>query len=548
MLKTVLKNKLKGIFLASAIAFTASPTMAYAQISIDNIAPAAVYEAGVLDATQGGLASDLWQGMDAKSATRLLKQVKPNPTGMAKTLLKSVLYSGGVPPQYKDQSDYRAWQSERLHAVLKLSDIKTFDELVSKSAISSDDPAFAKLFVRRALVAGQVEQACQIGDKNTAERSSSYWMKLRAFCHAIRGEMPAAETTADMLIRAGEKDKDYFTLLNGLGGLKINLSKIKPNTALKIAMLREVMKKQAVVSLANISTLPPILAAEIAKDNQAKPEFRLAGLFNSASILSPEQISQILDSLSDNGGLDEKPLSKAELAAQKWSPKLWGQVWDKINNNRDMEELSALSATMLKQAKKRGVFDEMGKSLSSILAFIPIDQQAKYPEIFAEIHVKNNDLAALRALYLSLDEKSKWRGRIALASDALGGGFNFGELGVDIESRLQDKKTKNRAIRDVYIATALGAKLSPSAEDVLLKNSLTGKTVHPAQLLALSQAVDNRSTAGSLLRVGQIFTDIKPENMRSDDLAVILKALGAIGQTKLAAQIAAQDFIGVFEK
>ncbi len=540
MLKTILKNNLLRHVLFRSLLLGAvwvtSPS--YAQIIIDDMAPASAYEAGILDDSQGALASDLWQGISAKRAAKLLQGIRPDAQGFAREMQKRALYSGGVPPQSANTKEYELWLSERLHGVLKLGDVQAFDKLLAKTSISPDNPSFAKLFVRRALIAGETEKACVIGDKNTAARSENYWVKLRAFCHAIRGEMSAAETTSDILARSDYKDKTFFMLLNSLGGIDIDLDKIKPNTALKIAMMREVIKKQGLKSLPK--NLPPILAANIALDSEAPPDFRLNALFKSANILTAEQIRNIMSGLADG---EAEKIDLAKQGDKKWDYKIWAQAWREINDIGVYEPNTDLIMAMLKQADRQGVFMPFVQAMQNQLAFIQLDEQVKNPEIFARIYVNKRDLAGLRALYLALKEDDKWRGRIALASDALGGGFNFGGLGVDIETRLKDKKSRARAVRDVYLAVALGAKLSSQAEDILLKTSLKAHSANPGALLALAQAAESRAKAETLLRAALIFQNTPPDNMRADDLARMIKALISIGQNDLAAQIAAQDFI-----
>ena len=517
----------------SAIIFLSAT--ASAQINVDQLSAASAYDAGVLQ--NGSLDSALWQGVSAKRATDLIENIDTDAMGMARDLIYAALLSGGVPPQANGRLERETYIDARLSAILSLGDLAAFDKLVGQYEIARTSSVFTKTIAERALLGGDTNSACGITDEVTLERKSPYWAKMRAFCHVVRDEIPAAELTADLLSRSGHKDKIFFALLGKLTGTRPDVKIDRVDTPLQTAMLREVLETEQI----QVKTLPVTFSAAIALDSQKPPDDRLKALLASASILSAEQIRSVL------GGLAEAPLQSAEqLQGKNWGADIWGGVFKALSASTDMHNSAALAGAILAQADKQNQLAKFARTLAAETGIIPPELQAKHsPKIFARVAVLRNDTNALRGLFQALEADNSLRGRIALASDALGNGFLLGELGVDIETRLaltnkQDKKTQARAVRDTYIAVAMGANLSESAETILRKSKLNGRTIHPGALLALRAAARRGSKAEIALRTAAI---IEGKPLRADAFADVLTVLTSAGMYEQAGKLAALDFL-----
>ena len=127
----------------------------------------------------------------------------------------------------------------------------------------------------------------------------------------------------------------------------------------------------------------------------------------------------------------------------------------------------------------------------------------------------------------------------------------LGDLGVDIENRLaltgkSNARKKARAVRDTFIAVAMGANLSDTAERVLRKTKLKRHKINPGALLALQSAAKRGSKAEIALRAGAIWSleeDILTGGYRSDDMAALLSAMTSVGMYDQAGQLAAYDIL-----
>ena len=512
---------------------------AYAQINTELLSDAQAYDVGALQT--GGFASGfdsaLWQGVSAQQATALIEKIDVDASRSARELIRAALLSGGVPPQAGDGPERETYMAARLSAVLGLGDLAAFDRIAEQSGINRASPVFTKIFTERALTGGDISSACAITDNVTIERKSPYWAKLRAFCHVVRNEIPAAELTSDLLARSGHKDKTFFDLLGKLTGTRPEIKVDSLNAPLQIAMYREIFKAETI----ELKKLPVTISAAIAMDTKQSPDDRLEALFAASSTLSTEQIRAALGSLADG-----PPTSAEQLAEKDWDAGVWGGAYIALTNSNDINDSAALAGAILAQADKQNLLAIYARALETETGIIPVDVQAKYyAGTFTQAAVMRGDINTLRGIFQALDSDNPLRGRIALASDALGNGFMLGELGVDIETRLaltdkKDNKAQARAVRDTYIAVAMGANLSDTAEQVLRGAKLKGSTVRPGALLALHAAARRGSKAETALRAAPM---IEGKPLRADDFATLLTAMTNAGMHEQAGKLAALDIL-----
>jgi len=299
----------------------------------------------------------------------------------------------------------------------------------------------------------------------------------------------------------------------------------------------------------NSKLLPDILSAKLALDLEQPANDRLAAMQASAHLLSPQHIRTVLSALAIPPMENLDKIDSTEI----WTAQNWGEAYLALNGNPggnpggnpNMDMQANLLASLLVQANKNGVLLPIARALESEILSIPVETRAKYKaDVFASLAVHKRDIGTLRALYLALSDDDPLRSRIALASDALGGGFLLGDLGVDIETRLAEPTTQARAVRDSYIAVALGANLSDAARDVLVQTKLKGRAVNPGDILSLQETARRGAKAELALRAAKIFGEIAPDKMRPDSFAAILSAMTGAGMNNMAGQLAAQDFLG----
>jgi len=515
---------MKTFLLTTVFAFI--PAIALAQsIETGQLGAAQAYDAGVIDARTGGLDAGLWQGTSAKTAVRLMQKLPlSSDKAIVQDMIEAVVLSAGVPPE----GDTREYDQTRLKTVMAMGDKAALDNLATRNLEITRDPAVR---TDLALAGDDVAAACQIADNITEGRGTPHWAKLRAFCHIERDEISAAELTTELLQGSGYEDKTYFGLMRVLTGASKKLPDVKNISD----PLLQLMAERAGGGEDKFS-------ADTAIDSEAKAEDRIKALFQFANQLSDAQITAAFSDLAFN----EEDLAGSssfdlESAKANIGPQGTAQIFQLANSNDARTSIEAM-ALMLAAAGKKGVFSRFAKLFENNLAIIPASMQAEAGvKIFTRAAVERGDIGSLQGFYQALPEGEQ-RLRIALISDALGNGFTLGTLGEDIETRLAGEgEEKRRAVRDTFIAAAMGSRLSGDAEQILEGvGKGSGLAVKAGDLLALNAAAKEGSRAETALRAAIM---IERGTLDDPSLAAVIDALQIAGLPQFAGRLAAEDFL-----
>ena len=515
---------MKSLFLSTVFALI--PAAALAQsIETGQLGAAQAYDAGVIDARTGGLDAALWQGTSAKTAVRLMKKLPlSSDKDIVQDMIEAVVLSAGVPPE-GDTSEY---DQTRLKTVMAMGDQAALDNLATRNPEITRDPAVR---TDLALAGGDVTAACQIADNITEGRGTPHWAKLRAFCHVEREEISAAELTTELLQGSGYEDATFFGLMKVLTGA----SKTLPNMKTISDPLLTVMANRAGGGGNKLS-------AQMATDAEAKPEDRVKAVFEIADQLSDAQINAVFSDLAFNQeDLVGSSSFDLESAKANIGPQGTAQIFQLATSSGDARTSVQAMALMLKAADRKGVFSRFAKLFENNIAIIPAGLQAEADmKLFARAAIERGDIGVLQGFYQALPEGPQ-KLRIALVADALGNGFTLGTLGEDIESRLAATGAeKRRAVRDTFIAVAMGSRLSGEAEEALEGvGKGSGLSVKAGDLLALSAAAKAGSRAETALRAAVM---IERGTLDDPSLAAVIAALQTAGLPQFAGRLAAEDF------
>ncbi len=531
----------RNILLSTAVLSLSFTGLASAQsIEVGQLGAAQAFDAGVIDFNSGGLDPALWQGTSAKIATHLLSKAPVNSENpVIRDMIRAVVLTAGVPPEGTDSGYARA----RLRTVMALNDPQALKNLAARSPdIVADSAVRADL----ALAVGEVDNACSMADSISEGRGTPTWARLRAFCHVKRGERPAAELTAKLLKNSGYEDEVFFELLDRLTGVSKDATVLDVSgDPLYGAMAGEVAANSA-APLASTTQMTPYQAMATAKDPQASPDARLAAVFKAKQLLDDATIVQILNGVIYDG-VDVNNLSAAsqfDLESARANPtgKGFAQLFALSKQGGDPALTAQAASEVLKRAEKKGAFSRFAKLLENEIAVMPAEAKvASDLKIFARAAIKRGDIGALQSFFAALADKPSAQARIALAADALGGGFRLGDLGRDIEGRLEDPSKRPQALRDAYLALALGSTLSDAGKLALEgARTSTGRTLPAGDIAALRAAAKASSRAETTLRAA-----IALEGRRLDapSKAAVIEALMQAQLSQYAGQLAALDYI-----
>jgi hypothetical protein len=492
-----------------------------AQIETQTLDAAQDFDAGILQ--EGALDTSLWQGTSAKRAAKLLSGAPlKNTDPIIRNIVRTVILSGGVPPQAETPVDAQAYESARLQAVLVLEsgrsgDTSTLDGFLARNPELARAPLAQ---VDLALSKGNWQRSCEISDTVTTERANPEWARLRAMCHALRGEMSAADVTSDFLRSSGYDNPAYHAQMDAL------LSGRGPAAATD-------QTDALVMFLATRGVAPEDSGSDLAGAGASVGrEADLTAVFERFSDVELATLDSVLGNISFDAALPDLDLETAlSTAGARATARLF--VLARSGN------AAALDA-FITRAVAAGVKEDVAlNTLTPLIQTLPAQARvdSNLPR-FTRSAVLTRDIASLQQIYAALPD-GPLQARIALIADALGGGFSGQNLGRDIEGRLSVPLLRKQAVTDAQIALALGASLSDRATDVLMDETLPALTLPQSQILLLDAAVRANSRAEISLRTATLLA--RP-SLNVTDKARIISALTQAGLPQFAGQIAAEIF------
>jgi len=179
-----------------------------------------VRQLGALDPLEVQIADtplefDLWRASSADTARAAIAAL-PATDGPGyrspalAELAARVLLSGGEPPAGgRGDAALAALRAER---ALAAAGAPTAFALLERTPQLERRPELARLHAELAFALGRGHEGCRTANGLVEGRDQPYWLRARAFCHALNGEDAAAELSVD-LARAAEPDPTFDTLI-----------------------------------------------------------------------------------------------------------------------------------------------------------------------------------------------------------------------------------------------------------------------------------------------------------------------------------------------
>jgi len=515
------------------------PLLSYAQVDIGQLGAAQRYDTEPLNPSNGGLDPALWQGVSAGRASAAIENVDiPALSELPHRFMRRVLLSAGVPPE-GDEAARADYLAVKIQAKLQLQD---YTALNSLSDPQNPQQRQARFRVELALATGDRMAACRESDREIDNRSAPFWMQMRIICHIIRGEEAAAELTLNLMRERDDIDPDFIALSDTALGLRANAPKnIAPGDPI-LDSLRRLSDPENNLGIND--------HVQTAQDEQAAPQARLAALLKTKNRLTPQQVQAILSSfLYDTNDLAggasfDIDMALDGLQSEDTQAKSVAQLLNLAVNYSDPASAAQAVAALLNLSEAADFEPQMTQILSEALPFInPEDQVRLDARRYSWAALRRGDLSVLRGLYQALDDNDPLRGRIALASDALGNGFLLGQLGLDIETRLEaEDASRDNALRDAVIGLALGAQISEKTAG-LLNQYNDQESINPLRLAALNSAATSGARALVLMQVAQAIGAREVTDLSKLEIYTYISALSDAGLSREAGELAAYDFM-----
>ena len=160
-----------------------------------------------------GLGQDFWKGASPQTLKTVLPLLAAKPLSpAAQALARRVLATGAPGPGDAGRDPVLAGQ--RINALIAQGGVKEASEILSKTSGLDQSPDLSRAAAESALLAGDADRACAVGEALATGRDDVYWVRLRAYCQVRRGDSAAAQLTFDLA--QGEAKDAVFGRLMGV--------------------------------------------------------------------------------------------------------------------------------------------------------------------------------------------------------------------------------------------------------------------------------------------------------------------------------------------
>lgn len=197
------------VAVAAAAAVTSSAAAQEVVPAPVEVAPLAAPDAFSAGTRDTGLGQDLWRGASAETLNTVLPLLASKPLSpAAQALARRVLATGAPGPEAlgPDAAGMRA------AALIGVGAARDAAQLLARASGLDQTPSLAQAAAESALLAGDDERACKVGDQLAVGRENIYWLRLRAFCQQRAGNSGAAQLTFD-LAQSQARDAIYGRLM-----------------------------------------------------------------------------------------------------------------------------------------------------------------------------------------------------------------------------------------------------------------------------------------------------------------------------------------------
>ncbi len=206
-----MRRSLMAAILAASLNTSLTASGALAQVEVSRLGGLDLFSSG--DKTAKGLGPDLWKDSSADIARAVMPIIGTKPLSPAARRLGIRLLSTGATAPPGAGTD-AALAAARAKALIALGEPTLANTSVDRAPNLGSSEPLSQAAAEAALLVGDDDRACAIGDGLQTGRDGVYWLKLRAYCQAVAGQ-PGAQLTLTLALEKA-KDPVYARLMTAL--------------------------------------------------------------------------------------------------------------------------------------------------------------------------------------------------------------------------------------------------------------------------------------------------------------------------------------------
>lgn len=263
-----------------------------AGVSVSSLGDTEGPPAGTLDATNGGLGSDLWAGSSRADVEALMGRLPIATTIVSmRTLARRIVLTRAAAPV---GAASQAFTTVRLRSLLGAGLLDDAADLAAMAQVRND-PAFARVQAEAILFAGDQDHVCDDTTATRLNNSEAFWIELRAYCYAIGGDEAALALTRSVMDAQNIDNGAFDTLLDDIQNkASQNPGDIEAPTALHLFLLRQTGMPVSFHVGARLG-VPGLLLAFRSQQNSPEDRLKAAERLLPSGALSAQELIAIAD-------------------------------------------------------------------------------------------------------------------------------------------------------------------------------------------------------------------------------------------------------------
>lgn len=505
----------------------------------------------VLAPGQKALPTDQWQNSNALVLRGLLEEL---PVGggspVINDLLGRVLLSGGTPPAAQSKTLDKLTQL-RLAGVYSLGHLAAVTQIAALSPGGHRDPELTAITIKALLALNRPHEACDIAAQLTEARGAAFWLQLRAFCLAARGNIAGAELTAELALSADPGSGSFLSSINRITTPDETPMTASPGTALELAMI--LMAKDTILS----QNLTLALQAGVGGQKDLEMIEVLFGSFIYGAVSVGEMYERLLghaDQLENPNPVDltdsthepilafERELDQLKTASSRTGIDRIASLLTLGRNAEDSKIRAEALTLVLDVAPSYMNWLALNRLIAGEIRFLSPGPELKpYASVFVRTNLLagNSKLANQWLVFVDSDDR-----QVSTFDALFWAGADSRALGSEFLRQMGgSEQQQNLLTSDLLAATALGKILSPKLRHWLsLQNQIDQQPCQYAKVLALTASAKSGALAETVLRASDLLRQDGFDTLSDICSAGIVAALQRVG-LKDEARIAAMEWM-----
>ncbi|WP_262692982.1 hypothetical protein [Kordiimonas aestuarii] len=162
-----------------------------------------------------GFPRDFWVGQSRAYVLAALKQLAtPSTSSALNDAARKIALSGFLLPAPANEADVDAFVEARLSLLAAYGDHEGYLALLSRLPQDRDWGGIARHTANGYLLAGRIDDTCALASEQRGADGDPYWLRIAAFCRAVRGDRRGVDFQLGILEEAAAVKPTFYALLD----------------------------------------------------------------------------------------------------------------------------------------------------------------------------------------------------------------------------------------------------------------------------------------------------------------------------------------------